>query len=239
MVGAPKRNKSTFFRSKIHKTKPNLRHHENIRQSSHLTCRQGQRLTNLVTAALDNQHQQLKSCTWSPAPVIDDSQNHHARSPAECLASYIDFLRFARNDDSAGMQQNINSGANRSNARSVIYSLTQNSTSDATPNNSTKNNFTEDLRDDYSSSSQIPLSLHQRAKTRNKIWRSDWILKGKREAPGTTEMTKRSTTLETPTQKRSTLLAPAITDPRTTPIELTTRWRPPPTLIEQLYKRLN
>lgn len=49
-------------------------------------------------------------------------------------------------------------------------------------------------------------------------------------------MTKRSTTLETPTQKRSTLLAPAITDPRTTPIELTTRWRPPPTLIEQLYK---
>ena len=100
--------------------------------------------------------------------MIDDSQNHHARSPAECLASYIDFLRFARNDDSAGTQQNINSGANRSNARSAIYSLTQNSTSDATPNNSTTNNFTEDLRDDYSSSSRIPLSLHQRAKTRNR-----------------------------------------------------------------------
>ena len=116
----------------------------------------------------------LKRPARSLPPAFDDSRNRRGPSTADSLADLVDLLSTARHDDSSGTQRNFDSGGNRSNTRSAIYSLTPNSNLDATPDDP----IASDYSDDYSSSttdSQICLKIHRRAGNRDQRRRKQLI----------------------------------------------------------------
>jgi hypothetical protein len=108
--------------------------------------------------------------TRSPAPTIRELRKRRAQSPADGLSDFVDLYRSARNDDEAGTQRHIDSGGNWSNTRNGIFTLTQNSTPDATPNESNAGDLSDESSNDDNSSStnasQIHLRIHRRASNR-------------------------------------------------------------------------
>ena len=110
----------------------------------------------------------------SLAPASSEPRKRRADSPADGLSEFVERHRSARIDGESGTQRQLDSGGNRSNIRNAIFTLTQNSTPEATPNDSNagdlSNNTSDDPSDDYSSSttgSQINLRVHRRARNRD------------------------------------------------------------------------
>ena len=110
----------------------------------------------------------------SQTPAFREPRKRRADSPADGLSEFVERHRSARIDGESGTQRQLDSGGNRSNIRNAIFTLTQNSTPEATPNDSNagdlSNNTSDDPSDDYSSSttgSQINLRVHRRARNRD------------------------------------------------------------------------
>ena len=104
----------------------------------------------------------------SQAPAFSEPRKRRAYSPADCLSEFVERHRSARIDNVAGTQRQLDSGGKRSNTRNAIFTLTQNSTPDATLDDSNAGDLSNDTSDDTSDTrSQLNLSVHRRARNRD------------------------------------------------------------------------
>ena len=104
----------------------------------------------------------------SQASAFSEPRKRRAYSPADCLSEFVERHRSAKIDNVADTQRQLDSGGKRSNTRNAIFTLTQNSTPEATLDDSNAGDLSNDTSDDTSDTrSQLNLSVHRRARNRD------------------------------------------------------------------------
>ena len=104
----------------------------------------------------------------SQTPAFREPRKRRADSPADGLSEFIERHRSAKIDNVEDTQRQLDSGGKRSNTRNAIFTFTQNSTQETTPDDSNAGNLSNDTSDDTSDTgSQLNVRIHRRARNRD------------------------------------------------------------------------